>query len=777
MVKINTLIKIIDMVGMKRKRDEHIKDQVPPKKQKDILISELQKNEVLLPLIEVNKDQLSAVSELGTFEIEEDKLTHTLCDAMKVHNGVSDNWYRSEQISLLIKQYAPNVNTLMPASALLGLSKQLDHILQQGQYFIPLNINCLSQNFEDGKRNDLQNNHWADLYVVKNSQQTSVTYLDPMGKVINPQLASEIRNKFGTNDIGQPLLNKPIQCVQLDPSGSFIEKGSYDDCGPFLVYCIASVANGKSIRQDVRTLEQSISFGEYLRESFIKLANFNEIYKAGSIVTELKNLSIDKQDELLDAQCTNHPMQRIVNNHVQDKGMLKTEIIDQYLHQESLQDLKLAVLEARTFLKENLNNLGKRFMELKNYDEAISHFNESLIHAKVAGSGSDPNVVNTLNNLASIYKYKKEYVRAIKKVFQALKIISSLPDDSYAKLTEAIKANVFDIATEFADNYFLDSEEILNKLFFCIREGHSFADYKWHYNKALLLNAKGNRAQAIEECKLALIFTPKNLSEQKNNLIANLSILTKEDTKSIKLWFVITNGDVDSLRQLVIEPDCDLNHAAFINTTPLIQAIIRDNEDMVSVLVEAKADVAAPNDASASPLYCSLGYYDQDINMKIVEILLANGAKPNQLMNDGDTPMHMAHYKGIKGEVLQLLIKCGADINIVNNAGKTPLHCLLEQDIIEVGTKLEIISECLKLYNLTIKDLDDRTVIDYAKEYPEVLSLLSNENQKREIINKLFFFNEGWEEITNCALPDKCLVNLFTIMGDISEATAGPYEA
>jgi hypothetical protein len=164
---------------------------------------------------------------------------------MKAHNSNDGPWYGEWKISSLIKSYAPHVNTLTPVSASSGLPKQLGHIQQNGHYFIPLNINCLSQNFEEGK-----NNHWAGLYVIKDTYHTTVLYLDPMGKPINPQLASEIGDILGTNSISQLLLNKSIQCVQLDSAGSFIAKGNDADCGPFLVYCVACIANGKSIRQD-----------------------------------------------------------------------------------------------------------------------------------------------------------------------------------------------------------------------------------------------------------------------------------------------------------------------------------------------------------------------------------------------------------------------------------------------------------------------------------------------------------------------------------------------
>jgi energy-coupling factor transporter ATP-binding protein EcfA2 len=193
---------------------------------------------------------------------------------MKAHNSNGSLWYGEREISLLIKNYAPRVNILMSVSTPLGLTKQLDQIQQNGQHFIPLNINCLSQNFEEGR-----NNHWAGLYVIKSDHGISVTYLDPMGEKINKQLASEIQNKLGINNIIQPLRGVEIQYVQETSQGL---TGNTNDCGPMLVYCVACMANGKSIRQDIKSLGQSISFGKFLRESFDRNDRFELIHQGSS---------------------------------------------------------------------------------------------------------------------------------------------------------------------------------------------------------------------------------------------------------------------------------------------------------------------------------------------------------------------------------------------------------------------------------------------------------------------------------------------------------------
>jgi ankyrin repeat protein len=111
--------------------------------------------------------------------------------------------------------------------------------------------------------------------------------------------------------------------------------------------------------------------------------------------------------------------------------------------------------------------------------------------------------------------------------------------------------------------------------------------------------------------------------------------------------------------------------------------------------------------------------------MDIVKLLLTRGADVHQPMYDGDTPMHMAHYKGNK-EAINLLLQYGAEINARNDEGKTPLHCLLKKDF-SVETKLDIIKEFHGMYDVTAQDKDGKTVIDYAKEHcPELLPLFSD---------------------------------------------------
>jgi len=112
--------------------------------------------------------------------------------------------------------------------------------------------------------------------------------------------------------------------------------------------------------------------------------------------------------------------------------------------------------------------------------------------------------------------------------------------------------------------------------------------------------------------------------------------------------------------------------------------------------------------------------------MKIVELLLKNGADVNKPMYDGDTPMYMAHYRGHK-EAMKLLLHHGGKINAQNAEGKIPLHYLLESKDVSTATKLEIRKEFRQLYDIAIKGQYGKNITDCAKEHcPELLPLLAN---------------------------------------------------
>lgn len=53
-------------------------------------------------------------------------------------------------------------------------------------------------------------------------------------------------------------------------------------------------------------------------------------------------------------------------------------------------------------------------------------------------------------------------------------------------------------------------------------------------------------------------------------------------------------------------------------------------------------------------------------------MLIQFGAKVNPQTSSGDSPCHLAAYRGF-AEVVQILVEAGADVNLHNNKRHTPI--------------------------------------------------------------------------------------------------------
>lgn len=91
-------------------------------------------------------------------------------------------------------------------------------------------------------------------------------------------------------------------------------------------------------------------------------------------------------------------------------------------------------------------------------------------------------------------------------------------------------------------------------------------------------------------------------------------------------------------------------------------------------------------------------------DLKIVENLLAFGAKPNQLDSEGNTPLHIASEKRNE-EMMKLLVRNGADPKIPNKKGylpilQTPIEILKKEPKAKVTESKELLSLEEKMKNL-----------------------------------------------------------------------------
>ncbi|RYP90107.1 hypothetical protein DL770_003799 [Monosporascus sp. CRB-9-2] len=112
------------------------------------------------------------------------------------------------------------------------------------------------------------------------------------------------------------------------------------------------------------------------------------------------------------------------------------------------------------------------------------------------------------------------------------------------------------------------------------------------------------------------------------------------------------------------------------NQTPLYVACQSGNDDVVETLLYHGADPNLWADGMSSPLHAAAEHYPGAEYLAICRMLVAAGAEMNHKRFDGWTPMHLAVDLGC-APLVKLLLLQGANPNIVNNEGNTPLQMAL----------------------------------------------------------------------------------------------------
>jgi len=114
--------------------------------------------------------------------------------------------------------------------------------------------------------------------------------------------------------------------------------------------------------------------------------------------------------------------------------------------------------------------------------------------------------------------------------------------------------------------------------------------------------------------------------------------------------------------QKLTAANVDINEASESGCTALIWALVFKRRDMLSLLLDAGADI--------EPLHYAVTRKD---NLAAIKLLIKHGANVTAANETGRTPLIKAAWWG-DVEYIQLLLDAGADLERTSNVGKTALH-------------------------------------------------------------------------------------------------------
>jgi energy-coupling factor transporter ATP-binding protein EcfA2 len=209
-----------------------------------------------------------------------------------------NTWYEPEKVESLLKKYIDSNSTRIKEAVY--SKEQLEAIIneignddnQVNSFIIPLNVNVSTGNFEG-------QNHWVGLYITKEQDSAyKIKYYNPTGDKINNEIEQQLYHllNFPIESIGI-VLQLGTEVLHAPEIHEF--QGNINDCGPFLVYGLTCISQGKEIC-GVNDFEGSKQLGQKLRKSLINQDSFDKIYaNINNIPTTTSPSKISKSDALV----------------------------------------------------------------------------------------------------------------------------------------------------------------------------------------------------------------------------------------------------------------------------------------------------------------------------------------------------------------------------------------------------------------------------------------------------------------------------------------------
>ena len=119
----------------------------------------------------------------------------------------------------------------------------------------------------------------------------------------------------------------------------------------------------------------------------------------------------------------------------------------------------------------------------------------------------------------------------------------------------------------------------------------------------------------------------------------------------------------------LVNAGADVNHSCKYGWTPLLNAVYRNQVEVLQYLIDNGANTTCCNDLGMTPLHiaCDSG------NFTIVKVLIKTGVEIDIAAKYGNTPLHEACANG-NLHIIKLLLSLGANSDAINKNNETVLH-------------------------------------------------------------------------------------------------------
>ncbi len=187
--------------------------------------------------------------------------------------------------------------------------------------------------------------------------------------------------------------------------------------------------------------------------------------------------------------------------------------------------------------------------------------------------------------------------------------------------------------------------------------------------------------------KFLIEYCHESVSENRqlaSNVLVELCRRIRNDFPGLILHRLLHINNVKGLIELLVKKGVSLNCCDETDgITPLLAACMEKQDELITFLLDAGADVNMADKNDGTPLMVA----SQAGRVPLVRFFLKKGARVNCANNEGNTALHLACFMG-HTEVVKLLLQAGADVSIKNNMSGNAFRIAIDRKTNEIARLL-----------------------------------------------------------------------------------------